>query len=570
MQKILDIYKEHYIESLLNNKSELERLFFFSYRARKGEKNVNPELMNLELAINLYMMNQILIGKIDKQLLSNYKAVFNQMIQIDFMSVIRNPILKLPFERLESVMSLEIYQRLQKRKVQIEKNCKKIGERLKHQEEISKKEQDLYLDFLTSTIGTRDRSIYSLQEDMIKRIFTKKKEWGYQEAEFVVRFIGQEELKEYNIEGYCHLSEYHVSSTKKCEDSFRGGAADCRMIVRRDFGIDAINRKEDLGIFLHTICHEVKHLEQNDNISNGTRNEETLSCLMDKILNQNLSSGEYSYYKSNYYFESGELSAELSGFNHAVKYLKKYGKNEQVNKLLEKKDEQIYKKMIEERKTSDGKRENALVFKYREVGKVIRKNPQILHQYPQLKSIYKENGQMKNIEELLVEKGRFQKSRRKDHSNIYNQALTLLINQDKLTNLDISNMSEDEIYACMHGLSNLYNYYAFSSHNFLSAKRLKGQFLKSKKSSENDLDDRIFEMKNRCQKIESVLDPLYESFGNSYKKQEKYRSDAFIYQKDKIYLKVQYHKINQENASNELKEMLDSKIDPSTSPSIHK
>lgn len=570
MQKILDVYQDHYIESLLSNQSELERLYLFSYRARRGEKNTNPELENLSLAIDLYMMNRILIGKVDQQLFSNYKATFYHMIQVDFMEIVRNPILKLPFERLEKVMSLETYQNLQKRKTQIEENGKRIGQRLKDQEDLSKAEEDLYLDFLTSTIRTRDKNIYALQEEMIKRIFTEKKEYGYQEAEFVVRFIGQEELKQYGIDGYCHLSEYHVSSNKKCEDPVRSEAIDCRMIVRRDFGIDALNQKEDLGFFLHTICHEVKRLDQNDKITNGTRNEETLNSVMDNILNQYLSSSEYSYYHSNYYFVSGKLSEELLEFDRASKYLKKYGKNDQIKDLFEKKDEQLYKKMVEEKITGDRKRENALVFKYREVEKVICKHPQILDQYPQLKSIYRENGQMKSIEELLVEKGNFQRNRKKDRSNIYNQALTILINQDKLSNINISNMSEDDIYACMHGLSNLYNEYVFSSHHFLSAKKLKSQFVKLKKISEKDLDQHILEIKNRCQKIERILDPLYESFGGSYKKKEKYRQDAFIYQKDKIYLKVQYHKSNKEDPTSELKEMLDSKINPTISSSIHK
>ena len=41
---------------------------------------------------------------------------------------------------------------------------------------------------------------------------------------------------------------------------------------------------------------------------------------------------------------------QLAGYSHAVKYLRKYAATAQIQELLVKKDEQIYKKIVEMRK----------------------------------------------------------------------------------------------------------------------------------------------------------------------------------------------------------------------------
>lgn len=64
------------------------------------------------------------------------------------------------------------------------------------------------------------------------------------------------------------------------------------------------------------------------------------------------------------------------------------------------------------------------------------------------------------------------------------------------------------------------------------------------KNPETYLDRNIKKMSGRYQKLENILDIMYEKFGQEYEEIEEYKYDKFIYQKDKEYVRHKYRKIS--------------------------
>lgn len=545
MKKIVDIYGEEYIKSILNDREKLEKIYDIAYQAREGINDANQEIDNIQIAIDDYVMNQILSKSMKENELENYKNAFNKTIRQDMTYIFRNPVLRLPKEKLTLVMSENTYDALQQRKNAIAKKSKEIFQ--KGKEKVTKEEREFLLDYLSSNIGTRDKEIVKMQDKMMHDIITEEGSYGYKDINFITQFIADQELKEYGIEGYCHLSKYKVGTSSKLESNTKGVAISLRATINQEYGLQAINEKENIGMFIHTICHEVRHINQRDSIEKGVRNEETLQCLTDIVLRNYLTTDRYDYYKTNYYFESGEINAELAGYSHAVKYLRKYATTAQIQELLVKKDEQIYKKIVEMRKDSNQKIERTEDFKHREMGKIVKNHPEILNRYPQLQSIYKSDGNIKSLEQILIEKGSFNKRNKQDNANIYTSTINTLIDNNELEKIDFSTLSRKNIYSIMHALSDQYNYYATSSHNYSSAKSKGNNYISNPNVTEQELNNNIDLMKTRFEKIENILDPLYDNFSDEYKQNPNYKQDHFLYQRDRLYARYQFHKIKSKN-----------------------
>lgn len=554
MQKIVGIYGETYLGILLKNKQELERLYEESYKAREGIESTNQEVENIQTAVEFYVMNKILSGKLDSESLENYKKVFNKMIRQDIMSVFRNPILKLPEQKLTPIIDEEVYSFVQKRKSVIEKKCKEIYS--KDNKKVTNEEREFLLDYLQANIGTRNKEIIAMQEDLIYDLLTKKRNYGYKETEFVVNFIATEEMKKYDLEGYCHLSDYQAGTITKFEGTKKSSICDLSTTINREFGIKALNDKEDLGKLIYTICYQIKKLKQIDDIQTRIRNEETINALTDNILNEFLPEDKKEYYKRNHYLDSAEMNAQMVGYNNAITYLRKYGMTGQASDLLDEKDAHIYK-VLSEKQHQEEQKESSEQYKYREINSLVKEHPKLLSKYPQLQTIYNQDGTPKSLQQLLIEKGKFKRKNKEDNPNIYHSTINVLIDKNELAKLDFSSMNQEEIYKVMHALSEQYNYYANASHNYLSAKAIGEEFGSQNGNTKDNLDKNIDIMKSRYQKIETVLDILYDRFGEKYKQKKEYKQDQFMYQANKLYARYQFHKINKHRKSVELSEMIE-------------
>ena len=566
-------YTSDYLLSILKDLNKLELIYHNATLSKKDNNDISPEYQNLQSSIDYYIAEMIKKGEINNypEVLNNYRQIFNKTINSDQNYIFKNNIINMPYDQINSVMKLETYQQFQQKKEVIKKYYETIYKKVLDNS-ITDLELKNLADYLINNIGTTDQEIYNMQETLCKFIINNNRHYGYIEADFIVQFIGNKECEEYNITGLCHLSEYKNSMTDKFPQGMRGVASLGSVSVSKDYGINAINNKgKDLAMFLHTICHEVKHLDQNNNIIDGVCNIETMSMLYDKIFRQHLQTEEYSYYKQNYFFEAGELEAEVTGYMNAISYLREYDQDVPIeieNEMYKLKDKQIYKKMVELRKDQYGNKINASHFRHQQMKKLIANNPELLKTYPQLQHIYEQDGSLKSFENLLLDSANFNPKNKKDSKDIYGIEFSNAIDMNQLENIQYDKLSEANLFKVMHELADIYNKYAQEAHNFLSSHRQGNQFLYDSRVPEQnqqfilELKERTKLMASRYKKLEMVLDPFYKKYGQILEKHDKYRSDEFIYNKDKQYARLQFGKIkelyfkkentNQEQNNNDL------------------
>ena len=553
---IKENYGYDYLFEILNNNSKLELVYQNAINSKEGLPNVSPEYQNIQSMIDYYVAEMIKSGEIKNypSILQNYINVFNKTLNIDKTYIFKNDVANLSYQELQSVMSYDTYQKIEERKQKIEDYCKSLFEKFKNNT-ITDNERKVLIAYLRDNVNTNNKEIYDMQEEVCQSIINNKGNYGYIDADFIVRFIGNEECKKYEITGMCHLSEYSNSTTKKFNPGTRGVASFGTISVAKEYGINAINNKgNDLAMFIHTICHEVRHLEQNSNIKHKVSNEETLEILYDKLFRKYLQAEEYNYYMQNYYFESGELDAELTGYIQAINYLNKYGyevSQEIDNEMFKLKDKQIYKKMVDMRKDENGNKINASLFKHKNMKLLIAKNPEILTEYPELQHIYNQDGNIKSFEALLLESANFTKKTEKDNKDIFNMEFNNAIDLNQLDHINYNNLSQEDLFKIMHELADLYNNYARQAHNFLSSHRQGVNFLYEERLPEHnqqfivELKERTKLMASRYKKLETVLDTFYKHYGEILKQHDEYKYDQFIYNKDKQYSRMQFGKIKE-------------------------
>lgn len=570
-------YGYNYLLSVLNDINKLEFVYKQATISKSGINDVSPEYQNIRSALDYYVSEMIKNGEINKhpEVLGNYKQVFNRTINNDLTYILKNDVINLPYEQIKTIMSLETYRKIQERKTKVDQHCKSIYDKYLSNT-ITQEEKRILMNYLRDNIGTTDIEIHNMQETICQLIINNQGNYGYEEADFIVRFIGNEECKKYGITGLCHLSEYRNSVNNKFPSGMRGIASFGTVSVAKDYGIQAINNKgKDLSMLLHTICHEVKHVEQNNSIADGICNLETMSTLYDKIFRQYLHTEDYNYYKQNYFFEAGELDAEIAGYMESISYLRKYGQevpSEVEEEMYKLKDKQIYKRMIEMRKDQSGNKINANYFRHQQMKKLIASNPKLLETYPQLQHIYNQDGSLKSFETLLLDSADFKKNSKKDSKDIYDIEFSNAIDANQLSSIQYDKLNEEDLFKIIHELAEIYNKYAREAHNFLTSHRQGNNFLYDSRVPEQntqfieELKERTKLMASRYQKLERVLDPFYNKYGHVLEKYDAYKSDQFIYNKDKQYTREQFGKIkelyfkkedtNQQQKSNELAEKM--------------
>lgn len=547
MQEIIDVYGEEYLKNILSNYDKLSKVYEEATKSKIGMDGSDPEYQNIQKAIDLYITKSVASDQMkNDELLKNYRNVFNKTINNDITYIFTNELIKLPKERLKKVMAGNVYDSIQERKNKIESECHKIYFKYSSGISISQREEKILLDYLRATIGTRDKKIFEMQENMLRTILNDKKDNGYEEADFVVSFIANEEAKKLDITMLSHLSDFSGFKYKTA----RGLAKKTAIYIEKEYGINALNNKgNDLAKFIHTICHEAKHIEQNSNIINSVCNEKTKNVLYDKLFREYLSDEKFNFYKSNYYFESGEKDAEVAGFYNATVYVTKYLKNgEELKKvLLDEKDHQNYIQLIELRKDNEENKFDADYFRHKKIKEIVKEHPELVKQYRQLSYFFTSDGNLKSFQQQLIEYSDFKRNNKKDRQNIYYSTFCVAIDTNQLNSIDFSSMSREDIYKVMHSLSEFYNNQVESVHNTLEAKRLGYNFLDREndiKNPETYLDRNIKKMSRRYQKLENILDIMYEKFGQEYEEIEEYKYDKFIYQKDKEYVRHKYRKIS--------------------------
>lgn len=567
MNNIINMYKTEDLDRILRDINSLSSLYNNSLNI-KNNVTSDSEQRNIMRAIELYMKDLILSSNmLGDQRLENYKKVLNRAMNQDPTYVFESEVLKVPKERLSGIMSEDVYNKFSNYKGTLNKYCSVVYDKLMNNQDVSIDDRHMLMNYLYSNVGTTNSTMYNMQENMAKRIINGGDKYDYHDASFLVAFITNEETKEYGFEDVSS-----VVSLKENGKGPHGRASEYRVCIDVEHALNSLNSgsKRDVAMLLHTICHEVTHTKQNNDIIKGVCNKDTIDILTDKIFRHELSETDFQYYRSNYYFEAGEKDAERKGYIHADNYVSKYlddaNEKESIsNFLYSRKDHEVYVDTISMRRDSSLEKVDADKFKIEKMEEILKKDNSYLTKFPQYKLLYKDNGELKSFSERLISYTDFKKTTKEDSADVFLSSFNYSIDKGDLSNIDFSNMSKEDFFKTMHALSDLYNAYSGMAHNALESVRQNDRFLTEKidiKEATNYRDMKVSLMASRYGKLEKVLDVFYEKFGDEYSSIEEYSYDKFIYEKDKNYARDKFSKIKKErekSSKEEIKAMLQEK-----------
>ena len=563
MNNIINMYKIEDLDKILRDINSLSSLYSSSVSI-KNNLSDESDYRNIMRAIELYMKDLVLSSNmLGDQRLENYKKVLNAAMKQDHTCVFESEVLNIPKDKLMGIMSEEIYDQFTHYKGTVDKYCGVIYDKLMKNEEVSIEDRHMLMNYLYSNVGTNNPTIYNMQENMMHRIMNGKYKYDYQDASFFTRFIAYEEAKGYGFDVVTNVA--HITGPSK---GANGYATEYKICIEADYILKSLNsdNKEDLAKVVHTICHEVVHTKQNDDIYKGVCNKDTLDILMDKIFRKELKENDFEYYRNNYYFDAGEKDAERKGFLRADVYIQKYldddkEKERLSNYLYGKKDHEVYVDTISMRKDSSLEKVDADKFKIEKMEDILKRDNSYLTRFPQFKYLYNDNGKLKSFSDRLIAYTDFIKVGKEDNSDIFLSSFNYSLDKGDLNNIDFSKMSKEDFFKIMHALSDLYNTYSSMAHNALESVRQNDNFLTGERDIANASyyrDKKIGLMASRYKKLESVLDVFYNKFGEEYSSIEEYSFDKYIYEKDKNYARDKFGKIKSEREKNrqEIQEML--------------
>ena len=548
MNNIIGMYKIEDLDKTLSDINELRALWHNAINIRNNLTDDSKDRCKMR-AIELHMKELVISSNmLNDQRLENYKKVLREALDKDPTYIFDSEVLKVPKERLLGIMNEDIYNRFSRYKGALNEYCSNVYNRLVNNQVVTPNEKRVLMGFLCSNVGTRDKTIYEMQEVMMSRIINGVDNCDYHDARFLAEFIAQEEAKEY---GYEVVTD--VASVAGENREARGYASQYRVCIKAAYILEAFNGNDNerKARVIHTICHEVAHTKQNDDIIHGVCNKDTLDILSDKIFRLELSEKDFVYYRANYYFEAGEKDAEKKGFVNADKYIQKYlnGEKEKErihNFLLDRKDHEIYVDSISMRKDSSLEKVDADKFRIEKMEEILKRDNSYLTRFPQFRHLYKENGELKSFADRLISYTDFKKVHKEDSPDIFLTSFNYSLDKGDLEEIDFVSLGKEKAFKVIHALSDLYNTYRAMAHNTLESVRQKDGFLTGEKDITNAghyRDEKVRLMASRYEKLEIVLDSFYAKYAEEYTSIEAYSSDKFIYDNDKQHVRDKYNKI---------------------------
>jgi len=566
MSNIIDMCTVDFLNKILRDSNFLNGMYINSLQMKDGitkfETNQGISRM-VARAVELYMKNLVMSSNmVGDERLTNYRNALQAAINQDPTYIFESEILKLPKDKLLGIMSEEMYDKFSQYKGTLDKYCSAIYDKLINGEEVPTKERHTLMNFLYSNVGTSDKRIHDMQENIVKRIINGGGKYDYQDADFFVAYIANEEAKNYGYDSVCCLSDLRSMGS----GGTRGVATAYRIDIDANYALNSMNsaNREDIATLIHTVCHEAAHVKQTLDVSKNICNKDTLDIIFDRIFRQELTKENFEFYRTNYYFDSGEKDAEKKGYLRADTYIYEYMEDEREKQrvsyyLHDKKDHEIYADMISMRKDESLKKFDADKFRIEKMSEILKKNGHYFSKCPQLKYLYNINGDLRSFSSRLIAYTNFQKKEAEDDADMFLSSFNYSVDNGDISTIDFSKMSKDDFFKTMHALSDLYNVYSKMSHNVLESVRLGNDFLNDNRiSNPVDYRDRkVSVMASRYKKLECILDAFYEKYGNVYGSVDEYRHDQEIYKRDKEYTRLQFGKIKKKlNNQKEIGTML--------------
>lgn len=151
---------------------------------------------------------------------------------------------------------------------------------------------------------------------------------------------------------------------------------------------------------LNIIHHELEHYKQDCEVSKGVLNESSFSSIKDILFRIYFSNSEFNEYKTNYEYREVEREANVNGWRDTAKLLQTYAKDTKFKEIeqayyISRKTNMEKANSWQKKKINDKEKKITIeTYNVKNLIEIVKDNPNLLRNYPQLKEFFDDNGKI--------------------------------------------------------------------------------------------------------------------------------------------------------------------------------
>lgn len=263
------------------------------------------------------------------------------------------------------------------------------------------------MEFLVGKIGNNNYK--NTLENVFSKLLNSNKNLLISEKNFLVQYATYVKCQRLNMpNAKVYLTKNNLFDGKKIEENLKGMSHGTTGIIglnesefEKDFSIISKKINVNRGILCFTtINHELEHYKQSYDMQIGKLNESSFYMIMCCIFRNYLSDKDFNEYKTNYEYKQIEREANVNGWRDTAKLLQTYAKDTKFKEMeqayyISRKTNMEKANSWQKKKINDKEKKITIeTYNVKNLIEIIKDNPNLLRNYPQLKEFFDDNGKI--------------------------------------------------------------------------------------------------------------------------------------------------------------------------------
>ena len=263
------------------------------------------------------------------------------------------------------------------------------------------------MEFLVGKIGNNNYK--NTLENVFSKLLNSNKDLLISEKNFLVQYINYNKCQRLGLpNAKVYLTKKDLFDGENFEGNIKANTYGEKGIIElnesefeKDFSI--ISKKFNVSrsvLCLTTINHELEHYKQSYYMQIGKLNESSFYMIMNRIFRNYLSDKNFNEYKTNYKYKQTEREANVNGWRDTAKLLQTYAKDTKFKEMeqayyISRKTNMEKANSWQKKKINDKEKKMTVeTYNIKNLIEIIKDNPNLLRNYPQLKEFFDDNGKI--------------------------------------------------------------------------------------------------------------------------------------------------------------------------------
>ena len=460
---ILVWHENRYIEGIKNIKLMKSLVFL---RLNRASPSIDPKTKDLAFAdaVDAYIAKMLVINpsKLNRVSVNTYRDelynIFLNKPMIAFDSILfKQKLAKLFFTQ-------EQYEAIIKKKNSMAKSF--YDDYLQTIKIPNATVSDYVLRFAMYQIGSGNENINKFLDELYKYLITYHMvNNGYFAKEFVIKYSSYLAAKDLNIvPPSIYISNYKFGDIimKKLNLGTSYGNTGVITINRNSLLNNVCGRfYDDLPViynYMHVAFHETRHSKQASDAKNNVLSSAGFDQLRYAIFNDYLSDANNKEYTINYAHSENEADANKYAWYFLYKMISKYNPLDADNlfEISSKRVKSAYQELVSTKfNMASSAHEEADKYNVLRMYEIIQKHPELLNKYKMLRLLYRKNGELKGILELLETENGYSGDERNQVSMIFKDYYTYAILCGAIDRIKLDTLNQERQFLVLNKLFSL-------------------------------------------------------------------------------------------------------------------